>query len=76
MGFLKSIGGVLAALLVLTGCGNDTAESDNGNGKLDVVTTTGMIGDLVENIGGKHVEVTSLMGPGVDPIYIKRRRVT
>ncbi|MFK9115500.1 metal ABC transporter solute-binding protein, Zn/Mn family [Peribacillus frigoritolerans] len=71
MGFLKSIGGVLAALLVLTGCGNDTAESDNGNGKLDVVTTTGMIGDLVENIGGKHVEVTSLMGPGVDPHLYK-----
>ncbi|WP_412102268.1 metal ABC transporter solute-binding protein, Zn/Mn family [Peribacillus frigoritolerans] len=71
MGFLKSIGGVLAAMLVLTGCGNDTAESDNGNGKLDVVTTTGMIGDLVENIGGKHVEVTSLMGPGVDPHLYK-----
>lgn len=71
MGFLKSIGGVLAALLVLTGCGNDTAESDNGNGKLDVVTTTGMIGDLVENIGGNHVEVTSLMGPGVDPHLYK-----
>lgn len=71
MGFLKSIGGVLAALLVLTGCGNDTAESDNGNGKLDVVTTTGMIGDLIENIGGKHVEVTSLMGPGVDPHLYK-----
>jgi manganese/zinc/iron transport system substrate-binding protein len=71
MGFLKSIGGVLAALLVLTGCGNDTAERDNGSGKLDVVTTTGMIGDLVENIGGKHVEVTSLMGPGVDPHLYK-----
>jgi manganese/zinc/iron transport system substrate-binding protein len=71
MGFLKSIGGVLAALLVLTGCGNDTAERDTGSGKLDVVTTTGMIGDLVENIGGKHVEVTSLMGPGVDPHLYK-----
>ncbi|MDP1416979.1 zinc ABC transporter substrate-binding protein [Peribacillus simplex] len=71
MGFLKSIGGVLAALLVLTGCGNDTAEKDNGNGKLAIVTTTGMIGDLVENIGGKHVEVTSLMGPGVDPHLYK-----
>ncbi len=49
MGFLKSIGGVLAALLILTGCGNDTADRDKGNGKLNVVTTTGMIGDLVEN---------------------------
>ncbi|MDM5210346.1 zinc ABC transporter substrate-binding protein [Peribacillus sp. NJ4] len=71
MGFLKSIGGVLAALLILTGCGNDAAESDKGNSKLNVVATTGMIGDLVENIGGKHVEVTSLMGPGVDPHLYK-----
>ncbi|MDM5220631.1 zinc ABC transporter substrate-binding protein [Peribacillus sp. NJ11] len=71
MGFLKSIGGVLAALLILTGCGNDAAERDKGNSKLNVVATTGMIGDLVENIGGKHVEVTSLMGPGVDPHLYK-----
>ena len=26
-----------------------------------------MITDLVENIGGDHVSVTGLMGPGVDP---------
>ncbi|MFE4140736.1 metal ABC transporter solute-binding protein, Zn/Mn family [Peribacillus sp. YIM B13472] len=71
MGFLKSIGSLLVALLILTGCGNATVESDKGNGKLNVVTTTGMIGDLVENIGGKHVEVTSLMGPGVDPHLYK-----
>ncbi|WP_375090654.1 metal ABC transporter solute-binding protein, Zn/Mn family [Peribacillus sp. RS7] len=71
MGFLKSIGGVLAALLILTGCGNDAAERDKGSSKLNVVATTGMIGDLVENIGGKHVEVTSLMGPGVDPHLYK-----
>ncbi|WP_260285745.1 metal ABC transporter solute-binding protein, Zn/Mn family [Peribacillus aracenensis] len=71
MGFLKSIGSVIAALLILTGCGNDAVESDKGNGKLNIVTTTGMIGDLVENIGGKHVEVTSLMGPGVDPHLYK-----
>ncbi|MFD6438369.1 metal ABC transporter solute-binding protein, Zn/Mn family [Peribacillus sp. NPDC060186] len=71
MGFLKTIGGVLAALLLLTGCGNDTTEKDKGNSKVNVVATTGMIGDLVENIGGKHVEVTSLMGPGVDPHLYK-----
>lgn len=35
--------------------------------KLNVVTTTGMVADLVSNVGGDRVEVTALMGPGVDP---------
>jgi len=34
---------------------------------LRVTTTTGMIADLAANIGGERVEVTALMGPGVDP---------
>jgi manganese/zinc/iron transport system substrate-binding protein len=32
-----------------------------------VVATTGMIGDVAQNIGGDLVTVTTLMGPGVDP---------
>jgi manganese/zinc/iron transport system substrate-binding protein len=32
-----------------------------------VVTTIGMITDIVENVGGERVHVTGLMGPGVDP---------
>lgn len=39
--------------------------------KIDVVTTTGMIADIVKNIGGDRVVVTSLMGPGVDPHLYK-----
>ncbi len=39
--------------------------------KLNVVTTTQMIGDLAKNIGGEHVEVISLMGSGVDPHLYK-----
>ncbi len=39
--------------------------------QLKVVTTTGMIADLVENIGGQHAEVTALMGSGVDPHLYK-----
>lgn len=41
------------------------------SGKLQVVTTTGMISDAVKNIGGNHVEVNALMGPGVDPHLYK-----
>lgn len=38
---------------------------------LKVLVTTGMIADLVENIGGSAVEVTALMGSGVDPHLYK-----
>lgn len=34
---------------------------------LRVVTTVGMITDVAQNIGGERVQVTGLMGPGVDP---------
>ncbi|MCF6254633.1 MAG: zinc ABC transporter substrate-binding protein [Thiomicrorhabdus sp.] len=39
--------------------------------QLNIVTTTGMIADLTQNIGGKHVKVTALMGTGVDPHMYK-----
>ena len=51
--------------LLTVGCGASTAL--NGSGKLRVLTTTGMIGDAARNVGGERVEVTSLMGAGVDP---------
>lgn len=35
--------------------------------KLNIVATTGMIADAVRQVGGKHVEVQALLGPGVDP---------
>jgi manganese/zinc/iron transport system substrate-binding protein len=38
---------------------------------LNVVTTIGMIGDVVENVGGECVTVTTLMAPGVDPHLYK-----
>ena len=40
-------------------------------GKLNIVTTTGMIYDAVLNIAGDSVEVSALMGPGVDPHLYK-----
>ena len=35
--------------------------------KLRVVATTNIIGDVVSNVGGDQIELTILMGPGVDP---------
>ncbi|MCC6418358.1 MAG: zinc ABC transporter substrate-binding protein [Gemmataceae bacterium] len=34
---------------------------------IGVVCTTGMVADLVRNVGGTRVQVTQLMGEGVDP---------
>ncbi len=70
-------GAVAMALLatlsvVVTACGGEAAASDiAGSGKLQVVTTTGQIGDMARHVGGELVEVTALMGPGVDPhLYV------
>jgi manganese/zinc/iron transport system substrate-binding protein len=41
------------------------------NGKLNVVTSTSMITDLVKNIGGSHINLQGLMGSGVDPHLYK-----
>jgi manganese/zinc/iron transport system substrate-binding protein len=43
------------------------------DGRLRVVATTGMIGDLAGSIGGDRVLVRTLMGPGVDPHLYKAR---
>jgi ABC-type Zn uptake system ZnuABC Zn-binding protein ZnuA len=36
-------------------------------GKLQVVATTGIVGDVVKNVGGDAVDLTTLIGPGQDP---------
>ncbi|MBW0118624.1 metal ABC transporter solute-binding protein, Zn/Mn family [Pseudonocardia abyssalis] len=57
------------ALVVLTGCTSTAASGDGpiGDRPVRVTTTTNFITDTVERIGGSNVEVTGLMGPGVDP---------
>jgi manganese/zinc/iron transport system substrate-binding protein len=56
-------------VLALSACATESANSVTG--KIKVTTTTGMIADIAKNIGGEHVEVTALMGPGVDPHLYK-----
>lgn len=42
--------------------------------KLSVVATTGMIADAARQVGGEHVDVRGLMGPGVDPHAYRQTR--
>ncbi len=46
-------------------------QKNEDNGKLNVVTTTSMITDLVKNIGGDVINIQGLMGSGVDPHLYK-----
>ncbi len=42
--------------------------------RLTVVATTGMIADAVREVGGDLIDVTALMGPGVDPHAYRQTR--
>lgn len=39
--------------------------------RIRVTATVGMLGDAVATIGGDHVDLTTLMGPGIDPHLYK-----
>ncbi|MCS7290563.1 MAG: zinc ABC transporter substrate-binding protein [Roseiflexus sp.] len=58
--------------LALVACTSPATDDNNlSNRPIRVVTTTGIVGDLVRNIGGEQVSVVSLMGPGIDPHLYK-----
>lgn len=56
-------------LVIVAACSPaaNTPQDANSNNRINVVATTGMIADVVQNVGGERVNVTQLMGPGVDP---------
>jgi manganese/zinc/iron transport system substrate-binding protein len=57
---------LLICVLALSACGGEAAAGE-ADGRLYVVTTIAHIADAVAVIGGEHVRVDSLMGPGTDP---------
>jgi manganese/zinc/iron transport system substrate-binding protein len=75
------VGGCNASNATNTGVGSTEHNHEHGPPKItakyagpypiEVVCTTGMVGDLVRNVGGEHVRVTTLMGAGVDPHLYK-----
>jgi manganese/zinc/iron transport system substrate-binding protein len=82
-----SFASLLLLLVAASGCGQSNAAGDGrtptsraadgdvyvyeGEFPIRAVCTTGMVADLVKNVGGDHVAVTQLMGEGVDPHLYK-----
>ena len=64
---------ILITANLLSACSSSGAGSELpiAERTLNVVTTTGMIADIVKNVGGDRVQATALMGPGVDPHLYK-----
>lgn len=60
---------VVALLALAVGCRSEVAprKTRAGDAPIRAVATTGMIGDLVREIGGPEVQVADLFPPGVDP---------
>lgn len=59
-------------LLFLSACSTASAsDGDLSQRPIRAIATTGMVADAVKNVGGERVQVTSLMGAGVDPHLYK-----
>lgn len=74
--------GLLALLLLACACGSTPTATEqaqtnavselepislDAGEKLQVVATTNIVGDVVKQVGGQHIDLTILMGIGVDP---------
>ncbi|MEU6484028.1 metal ABC transporter substrate-binding protein [Streptomyces sp. NPDC046887] len=69
---------VALGLLTLTACGDSGGSTGAGSdGKVDVVASFYPMQFLAERIGGRHVEVTTLTQPGVEPhdLELKPRQI-
>ena len=76
---------ILAAILLFAGCEpanktgpevpvKQTAATFKGEYPIKVGATVGMVADLARTVGGSHVAVTQILGPGVDPHLYKASR--
>lgn len=63
-----------AGVCLIQGCKpteGPASSAELADREVNVVATTSMIADLVREIGGERVDVTGLMGPGIDPHLYK-----
>lgn len=70
---MKQIGrlGLAIGMLPIAGCGLQVHTDRKEGSRLRVVATTGMIADMVRQVGGDRVDVTQLIQAGVDPHLYK-----
>jgi manganese/zinc/iron transport system substrate-binding protein len=66
--------GLIAAVAVCAGSLALPVVAQPTGGKITVVATTGMLADAMREIGGERVDVTALMGVGVDPHTYRQTR--
>ena len=72
MTILRTLIQTILLLLAVTGCTTTSASSgDIADRQVNVMATTGMIADVVRNVGGERVQVIQMMGAGVDPHLYK-----
>ena len=57
---------LLSLVAVLAGACGPSDTGKPAGGALPVVATFSVVADLVRNVGGEHVSVTTLVGPGLD----------
>lgn len=62
--FYLSLSLLAIAVLLLSACGGAATE---GGGRLKVVASTTIVGDVVAQVGGDRIELTVLFPPGADP---------
>ena len=70
--FIKTahrFGVAMLVAAILISCGAKKKETQSG--RMNIVTTTGMIKDAAEHVVGDKGDVIALMGPGVDPHLYK-----
>lgn len=67
--FYSSLPVLILLILLANGCQQVAVGTtgDLSNRQIRVVTTVGMITDIVQIVGGDRVQVKGLMGPGIDP---------
>ena len=64
---------LLCCMMLLSACAKTPVQTGSISDQRPIraVATTGMVSDVVKNIGGDRIQLTTLMGAGVDPHLYK-----
>lgn len=69
--FKLNLSFLVLLIIVALGCQNDKSKEISTTKKLNVVATISMITDIVRNVGGDRIDVTGIIGEGIDPHLFK-----